>query len=264
MTGLSRLLGGQWFLLSQLVRRDIERRYRGSVFGVSWAIAQPLAMIAIYTVVFGLVFQPRWPNAGSVWDYVLILFLGKIPFIFFSETLSRSSVCIPSHAGLILRSSIRAEVLPAVSLLSSAFNAALALLVWVGFFIAIRASFPVDLAALALLWIPMVVFLLGVSWVVAGLGAYFKDTEQVIGSFNIAMMFLSPIFYPLDSLPPAMAAVVAWNPLAFAIEQSRDVLLFGGSIDWWWWAKQLAGSSALLLLGLVFFRRVRPGFADVI
>lgn len=252
------------FVFGQLVRRDIERRYRGTAAGLLWAVIHPLTMIAIYTVIFGMVFKPRWPAVESTWDYVLILFLGKIPFLFMTEALARSSGTIHAHVNLVKRSAFSLEMLPMVGMGTGLFNAMIAMAVWIVFFLSLRGGLPAGLLMIPVLWFPMVLFCLGACWVVAALGAYFRDTEQVVGSFNIALMFLSPIFYPSDSLPEVMRAVLQWNPLTFAIESSRGVALWGFGVDWYGYSIQLLTAACVALLGYVFFKRVRPGFADVV
>jgi lipopolysaccharide transport system permease protein len=252
------------FVFSQLVRRDVERRYRGTAAGLAWAVIHPLTMIAIYTVIFGMVFKPRWPEVESTWDYVLILFLGKIPFLFMTEALARSSGTIHAHVNLVKRSAFSLGMLPMVGMGTGLFNAVIAMIIWVVFHIAIKGSFPTGILVIPVLWLPMVLFCLGACWVVAALGAYFRDTEQVVGSFNIALMFLSPIFYPSESLPQMMRNVLQWNPLTFAIEASRGAALWGFGVDWENYFMQLAASVFVAVLGYLFFRRVRPGFADVV
>lgn len=257
--------GGQRrFLFTQLVRRDIERRYKATAGGMFWAVAQPLLMIGIYTLVFGVIFRPRWPSTTSPWDYVLILFLGKIPYLFASETLSQSSNAIAGHANLVKRAVFPLQLLPGVSLASSLYHASIALLIWCGLFVAVRGELPLAAPLLVVVWAPLMLFVLAAGWFVAALGAYFRDTVQIVAFANLALMFLSPIFYPVDSAPGLMGRLMLFNPLTFAIEQSRAILLFDGSLDVSGLAVQSAIAAVVAVAALRFFKRVRPGFADAI
>lgn len=253
-----------YYLYSQMVRRDIERRYKATAGGLLWAIIQPVMMIGIYTVVFGLIFQPRWPSVASSWDYVLILFLGKIPYLFLTESFASAASSMRSHANLVKKAVFPLAILPGVSLGSAAYHAMIALLVWVVFHIFIKGEIPFSVVLLPLIWLPLMMVTLGVSWFLAALGAYFRDTDQVVGTFNVALMFLSPIFYPMASVPPVLRQVMELNPLSYAIESSRALLLWPDKLDLIHYPLHLFIAAVVMTLGFLFFRRMRSGFADAI
>ena len=258
------LLSQRLYLLRQLVKRDIERRYKATVGGMAWTILQPLVMIGIYTVVFGLIFKPRWPTVESSWDYVLILFLGKIPYMLTTESMARSAAVIPGHINLVKKAVFPLNLLPGVAVGGSIYHASIALLVWLVFFVCIKRSIPYELVLLPILWLPVILFCLGFCWLLAAFGAYFRDTEQLVGSFNVALMFLSPIFYPAESAPGPLKLVMAINPLSYAIESARALLLWPDHFSWDGYISQLFVSVAFAILGLVVFNRLRPGFADAV
>lgn len=252
------------YLLQQLIRRDVERRYKATVGGMAWTVLQPLVMIGIYTVVFGLIFKPRWPTVESPWDYVLILFLGKIPYMFVTESLARSSALIHGHINLVKKAVFPLNLLPGVAVGGSVYHSCIALAVWLVFFLVIKQSIPFGMLLLPLLWIPIFLFCLGGCWILAALGAYFRDTEQLVGSFNIALMFLSPIFYPAASAPGPLKLVMAVNPLSYAIESARALMLWPEHFSWEGYFIQLLLSVFFATVGLAVFNRLRPGFADAV
>ncbi|MCC4586092.1 ABC transporter permease [Xanthomonas melonis] len=253
-----------YYLYSQMVRRDIERRYKATAGGMLWAIIQPVLMIGIYTVVFGLIFQPRWPSVQSSWDYVLILFLGKIPYLFVTEALASATISIRSHANLVKKAVFPLKLLPGVSVGTSAYHAVVASLVWVVFYVVIKGAVPLAVLLLPLLWLPMLMFCLGACWFLASFGAYFRDTDQIVGTFNIALMFLSPIFYPLSSVPAPLRHLMLFNPLSYAIESARALMLWPDKLDLSTYPLHLVVGFVFMLLGYTFFNRMRSGFADAI
>lgn len=253
-----------FYLFQQLVRRDIERRYKATAGGLMWAILQPVLMIAIYTVVFGLIFQPRWPAVDSAWDYVLILFLGKIPYLFVTESMASATPSMRGHSNLVKKAVFPLRIIPCVSVGSSLYHSVIATAVWAGFFVFIKQGVPWQVVLLPLLWLPLILFCLAACWTLAALGAYFRDTDQIVGTFNTALMFLSPIFYPLDSVPAAMRMVMVLNPLTYAIESSRALLLWPEHLDLSTYPIHLLLASVACVAALWFFNRVRPGFADII
>jgi lipopolysaccharide transport system permease protein len=111
---------------------------------------------------------------------------------------------------------------------------------------------------------PFAFFVLGLSWLLAALGVYLRDISQFVGVLVMALLFLSPIFYPLSALPEGYREVIAFSPITIAVEQVRDLLFWGKAIDWATWAIYLGISLLVGWLGFVWFQKTRRGFADVI
>lgn len=252
------------YLLKQLSRRDLAHRYKGTVGGILWVVIQPLFMLAIYTVVFGMIFKPRWHGLDSVWDYALVIFLGKIPYIFMLETIGRSSGLISSHLSYVKKLAFPLQLLPWMSHLTAAIVAGISLLVWLVFFIAIHHSFPAQILLVPIVYFPMFIFLLGISYMLSSLGAYFKDVGNIVQPILFAMMFMSPVFYPLDMVPEKIRLLMLFNPLVYPIEKSRGLLLFSEGVDPASYFVQMAAAVLVLLLGWVWFERTREGFAEVL
>lgn len=107
-------------------------------------------------------------------------------------------------------------------------------------------------------------FVLGLSWFLAALGVYIRDIQQMIVPLVQLMMFLSPVFYPIEALPESMRPWLQLNPLAVVIEQTRAIILFGQPPGWISYSLCLALGLAMALLGAWWFARTRKGFADVL
>jgi lipopolysaccharide transport system permease protein len=257
-------------LVFQLARRDVAGRYRGSYLGLGWSLFSPLLMLAVYTLVFGVIFKARWAASttatatGSVAEFGLVLFTGLFVFGIFSECVNRSPSLVLSRANFVKRVVFPLEILPWVALASSLFHAAvtLAVLLAASFLIygGVAATWPLILIVL----LPLILFTLGASWMLAALGVYVRDVAQTVGVITSALMFLSPVFYPVSAVPPQVRAIFAINPLTIVLEQARDVLLWGKGPDYLALAPYLLGSLAIAWLGLVAFQRARVGFADVL
>lgn len=252
------------YLLRQLSHRDLAHRYKGTVGGILWVVVQPLFMLAIYTVVFGLIFKPRWNGLESVWDYALVIFLGKIPYIFMLETVGRSPGLISSHVSYVKKLSFPLQLLPWMSHITAAMVAMISLLVWLVFAIAIHRHFPLEILLIPIVYVPMFISLLGVSYMLSSLGAYFKDVGNVVQPILFAMMFMSPVFYPLAMVPQKLKALMILNPLVYPIEQSRALLLFSGKFDLTAYLIQLVAGLLVLAVGWFWFKRTREGFAEVL
>ena len=252
------------YLLRQLAQRDMAQRYKGTVGGFLWVVIQPLFMLAIYTVVFGVIFKPRWNGLESVWDYALVIFLGKIPYIFMLETVGRSPGLISSHVSYVKKLSFPLHLLPFMSHITAAMVAMVSLLVWLVFSIVIHQSFPLSIFLIPIVYVPMFLSLLGMSYMLSSLGAYFKDVGNVVQPTLFAMMFMSPVFYPLTMVPQKLKALMVLNPLAYPIEQSRSLLLFSGSFDIEAYFVQLVAGLLIFMAGWHWFKRTREGFAEAL
>jgi lipopolysaccharide transport system permease protein len=112
--------------------------------------------------------------------------------------------------------------------------------------------------------LPLALLTLGLSWFLASLGVYLRDVGQVIGIATTALLFLSPVFYPLSVLPEKYQTLLLFNPLAPTIEQVRDVLIWGRMPDWLFFGASFAASAIIAWLGFAWFQKTRKGFADVL
>lgn len=258
--------GGKWaFLLRQLIARDIAAKHKGTAGGVFWLIAQPLLMLAIYTMVFGLIFQPRWKGVESIWDYALILFIGKIPYIYVMETVGRSTSLIASHTSYATKSRFPLELLVVMSQATAIATVVVSYGIWILFYLALHRSMPPWQGLLVpLAYLPLLLSATGLSLILASLGTYFRDVGQIVQPIIFSMMFLSPVFYPIAQSPAFMRPFLRANPMSPAIEQARDLLYFSGSMDWSWLAKHLLVGVVVLGIGWWWFGRTKGGFAEVL
>ncbi|MBK1641621.1 sugar ABC transporter permease [Chromatium okenii] len=254
-------------LLRDLIRRDIANRYRGSVFGVLWSLLTPLLMLAIYTFVFSVVFQARWnndPTENSNVYFATNLFAGMIVHGLLAECLQRAPLLILQNVNYVKRVIFPLELLCWVSLGSALFHALISFIVLLGFSLFTNGSIPLTTPLVLVIWLPLLLLALGVSWLLASLGVFLRDIAQVMGSVTTILMFLSPVFYPATALPETFRTLLYLNPLTFFIEQTRNVLIIGSAPDWPHWLFALLLSTLVAMLGFAWFQKSRRGFADVL
>lgn len=252
-------------LIQALVRREVLGRYQGSVLGLAWSFLHPLFMLAVYTFVFSVVFQARWPGGGdSQVEFALVLFTALLAFGIFAECVGRAPGLVLGNPNYVTKVVFPLEVLPVVSLLSALFHASVGLLVWLGFHLLVRGLPPATALLLPLALAPLLLMTLGLSWLLASLGVFLRDVSQVVGVLTTTLMFLTPIFYAVSAVPPEYQVVMQANPLTPVIEQVRDVMLWGRGLDWAAWGLQMLLSSLLAWAGFAWFQATRKGFADVL
>ena len=111
---------------------------------------------------------------------------------------------------------------------------------------------------------PLLMLTLGATWALASLGVYLRDVSQIVAAVIPALMFLSPVFFPLTALPAEYHSIVELNPLTFLIEETRSVLIWGKNLEWDAWMRQSLISILVAWLGYVWFQKTRKGFSDVL
>ena len=252
-------------LISRLAYRDIQARYRGSVMGLAWSIIVPIVLLAVYTFVFSVVFQSRWgvPDTSKA-HFAIVLFCGLLVFNFFSDCITRAPTLIVSNASYVKKVVFPLEVLPWVSTLSALFNAVVGFLVLVVFYTYVEGTPPPSILAAPIVLAPFMLLVLGLSLFFSSLGVFLRDLQQFIGIVVTVVMFMSPLFYPIEALPVGYREFVSWSPLTMAISQARSLLLYGQLPDLREWFFSLVIGWTALWLGFLWFSKTRKGFADVL
>lgn len=257
-------------LILPLIRREIASRYRGSVLGLLWSLLTPLFMLAVYTFVFGFVMKARWamPNADagehSTASFAVILFAGLIVFFFFSEVLSASTGLILRNRTYVKKIVFPLEILPVVTTGAALFQTGVSLAVLLMFAAFTFGGLPWTAILAPLVFIPLTAMMLGIAWVLAAIGVYFRDIGLIVPPVLTAFMFLSPIFFERTALPEAMQPFLLLNPLTLPVETLRDVALFGTMPHWLSLGIYTIVSLLVAVLGRSVFELTRRGFADVL
>jgi lipopolysaccharide transport system permease protein len=251
-------------LVLELVKREFSGRYRGSFGGLAWSFAQPLFLLAVYTVAFGLVLRATWGFPGGTADFALMVFAGLIVFNAVAECLERAPRLIAGNPNYVRKVVFPLETLAWVMALTALLHAAIAVAIWVAGY-ALLVGMPRATAPLALLvLLALFPLLLGIGWLVSALGVFARDIAQVTTLVSHALLFLTPIFYAVEAVPEAWRAPLHANPLTFVVESLRRVLYLGEPPAWAGLAAYFALATAFAAGSLAVFRRLRPRFADLV
>lgn len=255
-----------WALIKTLTTREIVGRYQGSLLGMLWSFFNPVFMLVVYTFVFSVVFKARWGSGGSESkaEFALVLFAGILIFNLFAECINRAPSLILSNPTYVKKVVFPLEILPWVSFGAALFHTFISLAVWLFFSFAVFGVPPLTALLFPLVLLPLTLMTMGLSWLLASLGVFLRDVSQVIGILTTALMFLTPIFYPVSSLPESYRPLLYLNPLTFIIDQGRDLLIFGKGMMWGHWALLTMVSALVAWLGFAWFQKTRKGFADVL
>ncbi|BCJ87786.1 ABC transporter permease [Effusibacillus dendaii] len=252
-------------LIKQLTKREVVARYKGSYLGIAWSFLTPLLMLVIYTFVFSVIFKAKWGvGSDSKTEFALVLFCGLITYNLFSEVVSRAPSLILANVNYVKKVVFPLEILPVVALGSALVNLAISLVILIVGLAILLQTFHWTIVLLPLVLLPLVLFTTGFAWFLASLGVYIRDIGQVIGVAIQILMFMSPIFYPISSIPKEFQEFFYWNPISFVVEDMRRILVWGQFPDWNWLLFGTLLGGLFTVLGYVWFQRTRGGFADVL
>ncbi|WP_119717228.1 ABC transporter permease [Cognatilysobacter tabacisoli] len=255
-------------LLRQLTWQEIVGRYRGSVIGLSWSFLAPLLMLAVYTFVFSVVFGARWnlpqsqPQDNA--QFAVILFAGLAVFNIFADCVNRAPGMIVANTNYVKRVVFPLELLPIIALGNALFHFSASMLVWLVVTVVMLGGIPWTAVLLPIVLFPLALATLGVTWFLASLGVYLRDVSQITSIVVTGLLFLSPIFFPAEAVPPQYRAVVLLNPLGYIVESARRVLIFGELPHGPGLLIAMAAGSAIAWVGFWWFQKTRKGFADVL
>lgn len=252
---------------TQLAIRTVRSGHSGTALGLFWVAFKPLLMLAVYTLVFGVVFKSRFyqgAGAFSPIDFGLALFAGLSIFTVLSEMLGKAPHLIKSNANFVKRVVFPLDVLVLSEFAAALFTFLITMLIFVAALALRSGGLPLSSLSVPFIIAPFLMFVLGLSWFLASLGVYVPDLNQVVGVVISVLMFVSPIFFPLSALPVALQDWMFLNPVASVVEQARAAFFLGEWPDPLLLARQYVTGGLVLWLGWAWFELTRKGFADVI
>jgi lipopolysaccharide transport system permease protein len=252
-----------WTITVDLARREVEKKYRGSLLGLAWVILGPLLQLAIYTFVYSFVLRVQIPGMDRL-DFVIWLYAGLTVFVFFSNVLSAAPPAIRDN-----RNYVKKVVFPLLALVYSRVLASLVvffimlglLLVFVLFK---QGAVHGTILLTPLLLLPTVALACGVATLLASLGVFIRDLDEMVRPSLRVLFYLTPIVYPEALVPDRFRAVLRMNPLTGLVDNYRRLIVLGTAPEWLSLATLTGVAIVTLWVGLACFRKLRPGFADVV
>jgi lipopolysaccharide transport system permease protein len=268
-TSISEMIASFWRnreLIWQMTRREVIGRYKGSVLGLAWTFLNPVLMLVVYTFVFSVVFKARWAVGGDETrtQFAVVLFVGMIVHGLFAEVLNRAPGLILGNVNYVKKVVFPLEILPTISMGAALFHSLVSLLVLLIAFVVLNGFLHWTVIFIPLVLLPLVIFTLGLAWMLVSTGVYIRDIGQTIGIFTTVMLFVSPVFFPVTALPARFQPWMMANPLTFIIEQARDVLIWGTLPNWQGLGFYTLAATFVAWAGYVWFQKTRKGFADVL
>jgi homopolymeric O-antigen transport system permease protein len=249
-----------WELLMNLTRREVRGRYSQSFFGIAWAIAQPLATMAVFTIVFSRL--AKMPSDGA--PYPLFAFAALVPWFFFMNSVASGTMSLITYRNIVTKTYFPREIIPLAQVCSRLidFGAAAAL------YALLMAYFGAGLGRWALtapfFFVLLLVFTTAFTLATSGINVFYRDVNPVVQIALQLWLYLTPVAYPLAAVPDRFRWLFMLNPLSAVVEGFRAALIFNRPPDVPLTLVAAALSIALFAAAFTTFKRMDKYFADVI
>ncbi len=249
-------------VIRTMVLRDLKAQYVGSIFGLLWAVIEPIAQLGIYGVVFGLFLQSKVEPVYGTESFLIYLLAGLVPWEFFSHSVNSSTSVIIASSNLVKRAvGFPSEILPIVKMLTSS----IAHLIGIGLLMLIVAIFarPTSYMLFFVLYMFFIaLFSIGVGWTLSAVNVYVKDVQKVMGIVMMGWFFFTPIFYSPAIVPSRFLFILKLNPMYHAVMGYRYALLAGRLLPLGDLIYLAVISCFTFAIGGLIFRKLKPGFAE--
>lgn len=252
-------------LFAQLLRREFQARFRGALLGPLWPVLAPLAMMLVYTFVFERVLALRWPgHAEAGHAYALNLLAGLLAYNLLADVIARAPRLILENPSYVKKVIFPLDLLPWVATAGAGLQAGIGLVLLGALTAALAGPPHAAWVLVPLLALPILLWAVALAHLLAALGVFLRDIGQLAQPINMLLLFLSPVFYAAELVPEPWRPLMRYNPLAAVIEWWRAAILHGQMPAWPPYLAHTLAALLALVLARSLFRRLRPGFADVL
>jgi lipopolysaccharide transport system permease protein len=253
-------------LLRQLTVREVSESIKGSALGVLWLVFNPLLSMALYLVVFGMLFGGSFgqvENESSI-SYAIGIYIGLSMVNLINETVAKATNNLHRHGNLIKKVVFPLELLPVVQVLGTAFKVGVNACLWLIMGLFFGTVLHWDIFYLPLIFLPMLGIALGISAGISALSVYFRDIQQLTNVLSQIVFWSSGVFYSSHKVMavPQIWAVLKWNPVLLATENIRAIVLWGIPPNLTQIAYLYLVATFCLAIGFILFVRLKSGFSD--
>jgi len=244
-------------MIYNLVKKDLRGRYKGTLLGFLWTFINPLMQLIVYTIVFSVILD------STIEKYYLYLFVGLVPWIFFSSAVTGGATSILSQQDMVKKIYFPRAVLPIAYVTSSFFNMLFSFIV---IFIVIFIS-GIGFSLKTIFFLPLIflveyILALGVALLSSSLTVYFRDLEHILGILTMAWMYMTPIVYSIDVVPVSLLPIFNLNPMTPIINAYRDILYYQKIPDFLTLSHAFFLGVVFLVIGGIVFSKLQRNFVE--
>ena len=256
------------YLFSQLVRRELRQKYKGSALGVLWYLVNPLVLMGAYTLMFGFVLNVE--GASRPDPYPIFLMIGIVVWTFFQQSLLSAAPSLIEQGGLVRKARFPREVIPGSAVMVQLITFAAVLVLLIPIALALCGSLSPALLLLPVLVALFFAFTLGCALIVAVLHAHFRDIAPIVAAALLPWFFITPIFFVASKLPPVeshpfLGTLLDWvNPVAPFMLAIRSILFYGRAPELGQVIYAAVAAVVVLTVGRAVFTRMEGELAVIV
>ena len=250
-------------MIFALAVRELQSRYVGTLGGILWTFAHPLAVITVFYFVFAVGFRSQGPDRTP---FLLWFVCGLVPWFFFNETLSAATESITRHTHLIKKTVFPSEILPVVNITAGLVPHSIFLLIVTGLLVWYHVPFAAGRLLVVYFLLCTCVLLVGLSWLLSAIQVFYRDVSHALSIVLNLWFWTTPIVWSPDMIPQGYRGLLFFNPMYYIIEGYRGLLIYNEII---WPSAQhtvyFGGAvTVMFAAGAYVFSRLKPEFPDVI
>jgi lipopolysaccharide transport system permease protein len=262
---LASLIVRRRVLTYEMAKREVSAEHSGKALGMSWGVVQPLFLLAIYALVYGIVFRAK---IGGTYElprnFTIYLLSGLVPWFAFQFAMVKGAGAITTNAALVRQVIFDLDIVPIATALAACLSLFVGI-VFVGAYTAVAYNHvPWTYALLPVVFLMQFLAMCGVAFVLSALGVFLRDIRDIVQLSAIVLIFLMPIVYLPKQVPAAFSLLLWFNPFTYMVYCYQDVLYFGRINHPLSWLVFLLWSLLAYTGGYRLFRRVKPYFGNVL
>lgn len=239
-------------LLKNLISRELKKKYRTSVLGYAWCVLNPLLMMLIMTAVFSRMFH------NSIANYPVYIFTGRMIYSFVSGGAGNILNSLQSNGSLMRKTRIPYYIFPLAKFALSFVDLLFTLVAFALVLLFTNTPVSVHMIAFPVVVLEMALFTLGFGLLLSVANVFVRDTAYIYGVFNVAWMYLTPLFYPFETLSESMRYIIGnFNPLYTFIAQTRAIFLYNTWPDPQMMLNGFVWGAVFMLLGLLAYIKTK-------
>lgn len=242
------------FLFEELVKRDFKKKYKRTVLGMAWSVISPLLTLLVMKLVFTQFF------GRSMEHYIIYLFCGNLVFAYFSESTTQGMTSLMGNSAIFTKVNIPKYLFLLSKNTQTLINFGLSLCVFFVFCIFDHIVFTWKFIMLLYPICLLVFFNIGIGLILSALFVFFRDIQYLWSVFTMLLMYMSAIFYSVESFPPEQQILFYFNPVYHFIKYFREIVLNGTVPPFWFHLLLLCDVIFAVALGARMYKKYNTKF----
>lgn len=236
------------FVIRELTSREIKRKYARSSLGIIWSVLNPLLMMVVMSLIFSTMFK------RSIENFPIYYLTGQTIWVLFSSATNTAMTALVDNKSLLIKAKLPKHTFILSRIYTALVNFGYTCIAYVLMLLIFRIKITLTILLFPIGVLFALIFSIGVGYLLATEYVFFADIKYLYGIFLTLLMYLSAIFYPVDSLPEVMQKVINWNPVYLVILFARECVMYGRVPEIWVWIRLSIWSFGSVLIGMIVFR----------